>query len=122
IDKAGNNYAIICKKLYVKFMESEMMSNATQEQTYIMVDNINHEDIIRKHLCQTIKFGLQVAEEPMLPKIYAIPKMHKDPIKARFITGAYNSSLKALSIELQLVLKHIKSHFQRYCKVIKERT
>lgn len=48
--------------------------------------------------------------------------MHKTPIKFRFITGAAESSLKPLSLELQKILKFLTKHFRNYCKQIAERT
>lgn len=44
--------------------------------------------------------------------------MHKNPIKFRFITGAHNSTLKPLSIELQRILRFLHGHFKRYCTSI----
>ena len=50
------------------------------------------------------------------------PKLHKNPYKARFITGARNSSTKQLSVYLNRTLAVLKARFSCYCKSIYERT
>ena len=47
--------------------------------------------------------------------------MHKQPIKFRFISGAKHSSLKTLSVTLQIILKHVRVHFENLCNFIFER-
>lgn len=56
-----------------------------------------------------------------LPLIYALPKLHKSPNKFRFITGAYNSSMKPLSLELHTIFTFFKKHFINYINVVKTR-
>ncbi|KAK6062260.1 hypothetical protein COOONC_00067, partial [Cooperia oncophora] len=54
-----------------------------------------------------------------VPTIYAIPKLHKSPVKFRFITGAITSSLKPLSMELTKILSCTKCHSFNYNNTIK---
>ncbi|VDK17768.1 unnamed protein product [Anisakis simplex] len=56
-------------------------------------------------------------ENQKLPKIFAIPKLHKNPIKFRYIAGANTSSIKPLQILLHKILCFIKIHFQNYCRI-----
>ena len=122
VDKASGNYAFTCKKQYLLFMEKEMNTTTSNLRTYEPVTESNIDSIIDKHNSNARSFGLKLRDNSTLPRIYAIPKMHKTPIKARFITGAHNSSLKPISIDLQRILKHMREHFRRYCTLIKERT
>jgi hypothetical protein len=48
--------------------------------------------------------------------------MHKTPYKFRFIAGARKSSAKQLSVILLNALKTVRTHFQNYCNVIKQKT
>lgn len=56
--------------------------------------------IIEKHQHFQIKNKVNVETEGDLPIIYSPPRLHKDPIKFRFNTGAYNSSIKSLALGL----------------------
>ncbi|GMR50784.1 hypothetical protein PMAYCL1PPCAC_20980, partial [Pristionchus mayeri] len=118
VDKAAGNYAFTCKKLYLQFMEKEMNTQNDGERTYELKPQICPTVIRSNHERFTRSFGIIPQTEGNLPKIYGIPKMHKNPIKFRFITGAHDSTLKPLSIELQKILKFLHGHFRRYCDSI----
>ena len=51
----------------------------------------------------------------MLPYIYWIPKLHKNPYKQRYIAGSSSCSTKALSQKLTKMLSAIKEHLHNYC-------
>lgn len=121
LDKATNNFAIICPILYFSKLNSEMGidNNALQGNlTYIPQVNLNKKNIIYKHNDIINLIKLVNLTNPNIPKIYGIPKMHKNPIKFRFITGAYNSSIKPLSIMVHKILIFIQNHFHNYCSTI----
>lgn len=129
VDKASNNYAIICKKLYIKFLEKELQINQQNPSnlTYSLHLNENIDQILMRHLVITDSYikrnpQIKIIENPSIPLIYGIPKMHKKEPKLRFITGASNSSIKNISLELQNILKFIKQHFERYCNAIEGRS
>ncbi|KAF8361027.1 hypothetical protein PRIPAC_87950, partial [Pristionchus pacificus] len=115
VDKASGNYAFTCKKLYLQFMEKELNTQSDDGKTYEIKDQLDPVSIKLNHERFTRSFGIAVQTEGNLPKIYGIPKMHKNPIKFRFITGAHDSTLKPLSIELQKILRFLHGHFRRYC-------
>lgn len=128
IDKAAGNFALTCKKLYVITMNKELgfdhvtRKNIASNPTYKIYDRETYSSIIKRHEITTKSLNLETKSKDLaLPKIYAIPKMHKTPIKFRFITGAYNSSIKAISIDTQRILKHMKSHFKNYSETIRQR-
>ncbi|KAF8374323.1 hypothetical protein PRIPAC_80752 [Pristionchus pacificus] len=118
VDKASGNYAITCKQLYLQFMEKELNTQSTDGKTYEIKDQADPVNIKINHEKFTRSFGIPPQTEGNLPKIYGIPKMHKNPIKFRFITGAHDSTLKPLSVELQRILRFLHGHFRRYCNNI----
>lgn len=129
VDKASNNYSIICKKLYLKFLEKELFTNHLDPTcaTYSKYTIETQEQILFRHKRATESYArrnssLKIIETPCLPLIYGIPKMHKKEPKLRFITGASSSSIKSISIELQNILTFIKQHFTRYCRAIEGRS
>ncbi|GMS95156.1 hypothetical protein PENTCL1PPCAC_17331 [Pristionchus entomophagus] len=99
VDKASGNYAFTCKKLYLEFMEKELNTTSNGDRTYEIRDQLDSDEIKVKHERFTRSFGITAQADGNLPKIYGIPKMHKTPIKFRFITGAHDSTLKPLSVE-----------------------
>ncbi len=57
-----------------------------------------------------------------LPRIFAVPKLHKNPVKMRFISGSSTSSIRSVSRLIQQILKHLLKFLQRYCGKILVRT
>lgn len=129
LDKANNNYGIICKKLYIETINKELGIKPNNviypiigNNTY-QLSNYTKEHILKRHEKINENFKLQNKDDKQtIPYIYANPKLHKNPYKFRFITGAYNSSIKELSVELHKILQFVKEHFKRYCSVIQQRT
>ena len=129
LDKASNNYSIICKKLYLMTVMKEMgiqynndiLQYCNNTGTYQKLEGLNAENIKHKHskLCENLR--IKNLFNPNIPLIYCLPKLHKTPVKFRFITGASNSTIKPLSIELKNIFTFIKTHFQRYVKSVKAR-
>jgi len=69
-----------------------------------------------KHENASSNFCLKFADvDKVLPVIFAIPKLHKNPYKFRFIAGARKSSMKPLSLLLTKILTFLKEHFRNYC-------
>ena len=126
-DKATSNYSFTCKKLYIMFMNEEtgyFANTTTLDNPYQKYTLMNEETLLNKHCQLSSKWNGELDEQlsMTIPRIYGAPKLHKSPIKLRFITGAKTSSIRNLSINVQRLLKHIKLHFQRYCRVIEGRT
>ena len=99
-DKANKNVSIICKKLYVHMLHDEINSNTYQLATETEEEIIlKHEDFLQSH-------GIKLKNENRkLSFLYGTTKMHKDPVKFRFITSARDSSLQQLSVVVGLCLK-----------------
>jgi hypothetical protein len=128
IDKASNNYAITCKNLYTKLLMDELGFEGIipkGNNTYNLYSKETEETITLRHKITTftlLKIDTEITKNNALPIIYAIPKMHKTPIKMRFISGAHNSSIKDISITLHNILSHFRNHFYNYCNIIRNRT
>ena len=120
IDKASNNLVLICPKLYLQVICSELGINT---QTWNVKGNDiykptteSRNDIINHHNSLCRKFQQEIIKSNIrLPSIYPIPKLHKNPYKFRFIAAATTSSLKPISILLDRILKHMKTHMKNYC-------
>jgi len=64
---------------------------------------------------------VKIGENNMvLPTIFAIPKLHKNPYKFRFIAGARFSSIKSVSLLLTTILSFVKQHFENYCMKVEK--
>ena len=74
------------------------------------------EKIIERDVAQlSKKFGLNVPEESKrLPHIYWLPKLHKNPVKIRFIIAAPNCSVKPLSQAITKIFKLFYRQIEKY--------
>ena len=127
-DKASNNYAFICKKFFVKTLMKELGINPETlvcdgNETYRPVKD-TEEVIIQRHCSeQWDKFGIHVSEnDKKLPRIFWNPKFHKDPYKARFISGATHCSIKHLSKLVNKGLQELLKNFKNYCRGIYQKS
>ena len=119
IDKATGNIAIICKRHYASVLVKELglLNNNNPMPTYEVVNNISSEDIINRNVNDLSKlFGITDAKEDnhCLPRMYWLPKMHKNPTKARFIVAAPKCSVKPLSKTVTSVFKLFFKQIESY--------
>ncbi len=125
IDKAGNNFAIICKSLYLAILLKELgfHENEVKGNDVYEIVNITAEELIQKHKQVLKQFNVRMSKiNNYIPNLYWTAKLHKSPYKSRFIAGAAKSTMKQLSKELALVLKAVKNRFANYCHKIKINT
>ncbi|MCP4970510.1 MAG: hypothetical protein GY932_07955, partial [Arcobacter sp.] len=124
LDKASNNYGFTCKKFYCMILANEVGLDAINNiSPYVPYTN-SHQNIANLHF-NLIKFynlGSVPDEFSCLPKIYLLPKIHKNPTSFRNIAGAFNSSLKPILMLAHKILKFLKKHFINYCNTIKSLT
>ena len=123
VDKASNNFAFICKKFYILVLLKELGFNDSFQPignvTYSPQQD-NKEEIIERH-CKELSniFKIDTTENnKILPKLFWIPKLHKNPYKFRFIAGARSCTTKSLSVMVNLGLKVVKDNFRNYCNAI----
>ncbi|MCP4653358.1 MAG: GIY-YIG nuclease family protein [Candidatus Omnitrophica bacterium] len=124
-DKAGGNFVFTCKKYYFQVMSIELGIERVGADLHLLGNRVYNactgdiSDIIKKHIRMTNHFGLKLDEkDKVLPLIFAIPKLHKNPYKYRFIAGAKRATTRKISRTLHLILVHMKVHFQNYCAKI----
>jgi hypothetical protein len=121
VDKATTNACFSCKKFYFNAIKNEL--NQSNNKCAYKVKTITTNDILHVHKQLLEKYKVKTVHDDTftIPILYGIPKLHKLPHKYRYIAGAHNSSLKPLSIILLNALKHIKTHFKNYCRIIEKR-
>ena len=76
------------------------MNDNSSTDTYNNAGGLSANDIIDGNIIDLkIKFGIDSipTENHRLPNMYWMPKMHKNPIKARFIIASAKSSIKPLA-------------------------
>ena len=72
----------------------QLIKNEVNSQTY-NISSESVESIIDRHEVFLKEYGIKlISENKRLPYLYRITKMHKDPIKFRYITSGAQSSLK----------------------------
>ena len=124
VDKASNNFAIICKKFYLEVLMKELgIANGviSGNDVYKLV-KITETRFFMEHAENNIKYKHKLEPENQhIPLLYWTSKQHKNPFKFRFISGASHSYNKSISKDVSAALKHIKNHFKNFCAKIKHR-
>ena len=117
-DKASNNVVFVCKKYYVECLIRELGINGTSGNPTYTATTLSKEEIIDNHKSIIASFGLHVEDDDCeLPRLYWIPKLHKNPYKQRYIAGSFKCSTKPLSKLLTTILSAVKDGIQTYCDV-----
>ena len=117
IDKASGNVAFVCKRFYALVLIKELgLDKDLGSTTYESMEQNNVNDIVQqqaKYLKK--KFNLEVpTESKLLPHIYWLPKLHKNPVKFRFIIAAPNCSIKPLSKAITKIFKLFYKQIETY--------
>ena len=115
IDKASNNVAFICKRFYANILCDELGMTGSVSSTYTQV-NQSLEEIIKEH-CSKLKnhFKLTTDENMQtLPDIYWTPKLHKNPVKFRFIIASKHCTLKHLSKNMSSIFSLFNKQIETY--------
>ena len=115
IDKIANNIGFICKKYFLEVLLQETKSN-----TYVPYQD-SAESIINAVAKKCLEIGIPVkGDNKTLQQIHATIKMHKNPVKFRFISGARNCVTKQVAKKLVKILQLImKIHKQFAKKLVK---
>ena len=120
-DKAPNNIIIICKRYYIetliKELELDNSSTTTGNSTYTPCQ-MSSEDIVNTHDTFMKSFSIEMSDDDKrLPYLYWTPKLHKSPVKHRFIAGSSKCTTKQLSSLLTKILTVIKTGLEKYCSI-----
>ena len=118
IDKAANNVAFICKRFYLQVILDELGLVGSSSSTYTNINNSTPDSIIKQHQKDMFdKFNITVNEEmSTLPDIYWIPKLHKTPVKFRFIIASKRCTTKTLSKDLSSIFSLFQRQIETYHK------
>ena len=116
-DKAPNNIIIICKRYYIETLIKELgldnCSTPTGNSTYTSCQ-MSSEDMVNTHNTFMKSLGIELSEEDKrLPYLYWTPKLHKSPVKHRFIAGFSKCITKQLSSLLTKILTVIKTGLEK---------
>ena len=96
---------------YVDVLKHELINT----QAYVSTP-LSEITIVPDHIqqCDKLKVDIKITQHK-LPTMYWIPKLHKKPFKARFISNSSSSTTTTLSQLLTSCLIKVKEHVQRYC-------
>ena len=80
---------------------------------------MSSEDIVNTHDTFMKSLGIELSDDDKrLPYyLYLTPKLHKSPVKHRFIAGSSKCTAKQLSSLLTKVLTVIKTGPEKYCSI-----
>ena len=81
VDKASHDIAVICRRAYLHALRQELRGTDTFTTT-----SASPTEIVELHATFNKRFEWNTAAN--LPYLYGTIKLHKDPAKLRFITGA----------------------------------
>ena len=120
-DKALNNIIIICKRYYIETLIKELgmdnCSTPTGNSAYASCQ-MSSEDIINTHNTFMKSLSIELSDDDKrLPYLYWTPKLHKSPVKHRFIVGFSKCIAKQLSSLLTKILTVIKTVLEKYCSI-----
>ena len=121
IDKASNNIAFVCKRFYTQVLLEEL--GLIGASTSTAINNCSPNDIVQQHTAELKQMfnNIKVGDDmSTLPDIYWIPKLHKSPVKFRFIIASKQCTTKSLSKDVssvfslfqkQIATYHQKTHY-----------
>ena len=79
---------------------------------------MSSEDIVSAHDTFMKFFGIELSDDDKrLPYLYWPPKLHKSPVKHRFIAGSSKCTTKLLSSLLTKIPTVIKTGLEKYCSI-----
>ena len=94
-----------------------------QSQTYKNLKTSN-ENIVKRHVAYMSQHNIGFTDDQkILPFLYWIPKMHKNPSKQRYIAASHSCSTKPLSKIITFCLKliqheRIRNELKRLPKIV----
>ena len=120
IDKAANNVAFICKRYYASVILQELGLSGSSTSTYTNIDDQSAEDIINHHKAVLKdQFKMTVDSNMLsLPDIYWTPKLHKSPVKFRFIIASKCCTVKQLSKNISSIFSLFSKQIEAYNKKV----
>ena len=122
VDKANQNYSIICKEFYIQQLLKEVGYPNNTSPTYEYINDTT-ENVITNTIISAEQFAIKITDKnKQLPFIQIIPKFHKTPIGFRTIVASASCSTKQLSKTIGQILKKLQIKLMQYCNTIKNAT
>ena len=113
VDKANNNFAIICKVFYKKLLKDEYTNNDTYDQV-----QKKELDIKRNILSKLQKLKVNIYNIKF-PYLFVTVKFHKTPTKFRFVTcntKGYNKKISCIFFNyLNVIAKAMENMENDFC-------
>jgi hypothetical protein len=118
VDKASNNVSLICKPYYFRILISELGLSENESATYELLNNSENDLVkMQKRFLNAVAPNLP-CKSNNLPFLYAIPKLHKSPVKFRFLVSQKECPLKSLNQTLTKILKLVYLQHKKWCNSI----
>ena len=116
IDKAANNVAFICKRFYAEVLLKELGILGTSTSTYTKIEDKTPDEIVTQHQSELKnQFNISVSKDMLtLPDIYWLPKLHKNPIKFRYIIASKHCTTKTLSKYVSSIFSLFMNQIEAY--------
>ena len=94
-DKAASNAVVIWRLCYINTLKPELIDT----NAYKLQPSLSEGVIVDGHGCHTaLHFGVKAKEnQDKVPTLYWLPKLHKNPYKARFIANSNSCTTTELS-------------------------
>ena len=102
IDKAGNNFCVMCKKHYIATCLRELQGGVAYKISDLPVDAC-----IVKGLEVCKQYNIEPLDKAKVANFHIRVKLHKEPIGYRFVAGSPNAPLTPISKWLTLAFKAI---------------
>lgn len=128
VDKAAQNYAIVCKTFYLKTLSKELGLEVvdgnlmSSSDTYELV-NSQIQSVIENLKTKSEQLGVVVENRMLnLSYMYLLPKFHKPSLKFRPIVASSTCVTKNLSFKLAIALKLVLNRIKNYCATVQRCT
>ena len=103
---------------FIKELGLDNCSTPMGSSTHTSCGQMSSEDIVNTHDTFMKSLGTELSDdEKKLPYLYWTPKLHKSPVKYRFIAGSSKCTTKQLSSLLTKILAVIKTGSEKYCSI-----
>jgi hypothetical protein len=100
IDKAGNNFCVVCKKHYVERCLDELKNGVAYSPRDVTISKLH---LDAKSTLARFYFSMVACAK--VPHFMGTFKFHKQPVGIRFMAGSAQSAMKPLSVGISLGLK-----------------
>ena len=106
-DKAANNVVVVGQSYYINTLKRALVDTNAYKLQYSLSERV----IIDGHGCHTsLHFGVNAKEnQDKVPKLYWLPKLTKNPYKARLIANSSSCTTTELSKLLTSCLTAVKN-------------